>query len=296
MWEMWEDALDALTAGNDVELGLRLARESQHPDGLWLAALFPPGVAVTRAHAEQVVLEQGEDPRAMCLAWQLCGTSSRERDAMVRRAAEMGYAPAQTLLSQLISHHTPGEKSFLWAVRGAEQGYRHSICHLAHCFRLGEGCKRDDQKALDLYWEAAELGHAWAQVSLSRVGFGALHWERYLWWGRAAMRGVERDKFYKDIFKSLPAFEKGNRLRILHTVAPVVKITLDDARQSWFGKTAAGANMGKLERVVQLHEAMLGRARRAIDCWSVAGRRCGLVRDVRLMIARMAWDEPWRWS
>jgi hypothetical protein len=51
-----------------------------------------------------------------------------------------------------------------------------------------------------------------------------------------------------------------------------------------------------LGRVGELHAAMLGRARRAIDCWSVAALRCGVVKDVRVMIAKMAWAEAWRWG
>jgi hypothetical protein len=48
--------------------------------------------------------------------------------------------------------------------------------------------------------------------------------------------------------------------------------------------------------VLELHEAMLRRAREAIDCWSVAARRCGVAKDMRLVIARLAWQEVWRWG
>jgi hypothetical protein len=47
---------------------------------------------------------------------------------------------------------------------------------------------------------------------------------------------------------------------------------------------------------MELHGAMLQRARRAIDCWSMAGRRLRVVRDMRVMIAKMAWEEVWRWG
>jgi hypothetical protein len=51
-----------------------------------------------------------------------------------------------------------------------------------------------------------------------------------------------------------------------------------------------------LERVFELHAAMLRRARRAIDCLSMAGRRRGVVKDMRVMIAKMLWAEAWRWG
>jgi hypothetical protein len=41
---------------------------------------------------------------------------------------------------------------------------------------------------------------------------------------------------------------------------------------------------------------MLGRAREAIKCWSMAGRRVGVVKDMRVMISKMAWEEAWRWG
>jgi hypothetical protein len=40
---------------------------------------------------------------------------------------------------------------------------------------------------------------------------------------------------------------------------------------------------------------MLDHAKEAIGCWSMAGRRRGVVKDIRVMIAKMAW-EPWLWS
>jgi hypothetical protein len=52
----------------------------------------------------------------------------------------------------------------------------------------------------------------------------------------------------------------------------------------------------KLGRVLHLHEAMVARAKRAIECWSMAARRCGVVKDMRVMIAKKAWAEPWQWG
>jgi hypothetical protein len=54
--------------------------------------------------------------------------------------------------------------------------------------------------------------------------------------------------------------------------------------------------MKGIRRILVLHDEMLGRARRAIDCWSMAARRCGVVKDMRVIIAKMAWEEAWRWG
>jgi hypothetical protein len=57
----------------------------------------------------------------------------------------------------------------------------------------------------------------------------------------------------------------------------------------------AGACEG-LQRVLEQYDAMLHRARRAIACWSMAAKRRRMVKDMRVMIAKMAWEEPWQWG
>jgi hypothetical protein len=100
----WWNALDlfgpniVMMRGADVAKALQLARESRHPDAVWLASLFPAGVAVTQQRMVEVMSQQGDDdPRALLLGWQL---GSRASDEPLRRAAEMGYAPAQAELSK----------------------------------------------------------------------------------------------------------------------------------------------------------------------------------------------------
>jgi hypothetical protein len=54
----------------------------------------------------------------------------------------------------------------------------------------------------------------------------------------------------------------------------------------------------QLRRIVELYEgreAMMRRAREALACWSVVGRRLGVVRDIRIKIARPAWEEVELW-
>jgi hypothetical protein len=115
----WWDALDALgvtARGGTIERGLQLARESRHPDAKWLASLFPAGDAVTAQRMAEVMLEQGgDDPRAVYLA----GVHLDDR-AMRRRAAEMGYAPAQAQTAVDYG----GDDMFAWAEKASAQGDR----------------------------------------------------------------------------------------------------------------------------------------------------------------------------
>jgi hypothetical protein len=69
----WYDALDLLSGTRcprDVAKGLQMARECQHPDAQWLASLVPSGARVTQQRMGKLMMEQGDDPRALWLAWQ----------------------------------------------------------------------------------------------------------------------------------------------------------------------------------------------------------------------------------
>jgi hypothetical protein len=281
----WFDALDALVKaqGWTIEQGLQLARDAQ-----WLASLFPAGEAVTQQRMAKVMLEQGgDDPRAVFLA----GVHGQDR-AMRRRAAEMGYAPAQAQTAT--DYH--GNEMFEWSEKASGQGNRMGTFYLAWCYLQGRGCEKDVAKAIELYGKAAELGQTTAQVRYAAMAFGKLDSERFYWLGRAASRGVNGGPFVEAVAELLPRFEAFQCGRTLHTVAPLIRANLHVAESTVFRVAVEVSFLCKMQRVLELHDAMLERARQAIDCWSVVGRRRGMVKDTRVMIAKMAFEEAWRWS
>jgi hypothetical protein len=291
----WWDALDELMGTvrePDVRKALALARGCRHPDAQWLTSLFPSGETVTRDGVAEVMRAHTEDPRAMCVVWRL---SLEVLPGLLQRAAEMGYAAAQALLSQ----NTLGAASFQWAQRAASHGFRSGTYFLARCWEAGRGCERNMSKAMQLYRTAAELGEAHAQIDHGQMAFGFRDWERYHWWGCALARGMPWSELYEAVLQLLPSFEKGELGRVLHTVAPVVRQEIEamqrDEPRNRLNHTER-KNVVKFQRVVDLADAMATRARRAIDCWSVVGRRRGVVKDMRVMIAKMAWEEVWRWG
>jgi hypothetical protein len=287
----WWDVLDVLEHhGCDVEKGLRMARECRHPDAVWLASLFPVGADVTRARMREVMEEQGEDARALHLAWRL-GDNDAE-DGLLELAAAKGYAPAQADLSYEMKQ--PG--AFELAQLAAAQGSRRGMCQLGWCFRHGLGCENDRDRAIELFGAAARLGDADAQVSLGEEAFRSRDWERFHWWSRAVERGRGQRWFWRGVVSLLSAFEEGELGRILHIAAPLLRANLNVVKQEVFGFVVSKEVWQNLLRVLELHEAMLDRARCAVACWSVVGRRMGLVKDVRVMIAKVVWEEPWRWS
>jgi hypothetical protein len=284
----WWDALDVLW--NSARKGLETARDSQHPDALWFCSLFPSGYEAEHSSMHDVLLAQGDDPRALCLSFCLIQENVAAR-ARLQRAAQSGYAHAQALLAAQSSE----EEAFYWAQSAASLGDRRGLYELGRCWCHGTGCKEDRAKAIEAFRVAADWEFENAQLELGEV-FGELDWERFYWWGRAASRGVERQSFSYSALPLLPFFESGAHGRILHTVAPLIRRSCSFEEGSVYGYAVTEDTMAKVQRLLFLHGAMLGRAKQAIACWSIAARRHGVVKDIRVVIAKKAWEEVWLWG
>jgi tetratricopeptide (TPR) repeat protein len=286
----WFDVLDELVEWRpvDVEKLLQLARKCQHPDARWLAALFAPGTHVMPEGMREVMLQQGDDPRALYFASQLV-VGDRE---LLRRAADKGYARAQV---DLAARTEDDAEKLQLLEKACEQNDREGL------YELGSLCKEldDVKRATELFRRAAELNHHGAQFEYGGLAFGPLDWERFHWLAKAAEGGVGEAQLCRDVGALLADFERGECGRILSTAAPVIRQNLAVWRTGHFFSSLLGCRDVKvedLERVFELHAAMLRRARRAVDCWSMAGRRCRVLKDMRVMIAKMLWAEAWCWG
>jgi TPR repeat protein len=187
------------------------------------------------------------------------------------------------------------DESFVWAQKAAAQRNRRGLYQLGLCHVRAVGCARDERKATELCKAAADLGFPAALYHYGKRAYSATDWERYHWQGLAVSRGFAAEFFVDHVLDLLRAFEMGGECRILHTAAPVIAEHLRVNEQSVFWKRIGRTKMERIRRILVLHDEMLQRAREAIDCWSMAARRCGVVKDMRVMIAKMAWQEPWRW-
>jgi hypothetical protein len=278
----WWDWLDALSPRIDAEVMLRKARECQHPDAVWLSSLFPPGEKVTRARIVDVMLEQGDDPRAMHLASEFTSNS-----AGLLRAAEMGYAPAQAEMA----FKTQGRERVAWSERASALGNRRGIFQLSCFLHDGSGCRPDKGRSLELLRTAAELEHPVAQAYYGFT-FGQFDWRRFFWYGRSAERGHDERSFFNSVAAMLPSFERGECVRILHTVGPPLRIVANRD----VSPPIDSAVEVQLQRVLELYEALLERARQVVRCWTVVGLQHGVVKDVRVLIGKLVWEEHWRWA
>jgi hypothetical protein len=283
--EKWADVLDRLgNVSGGFERVLREARECRHPDAVWLVSLFPAGETVTRKRAREVLLEQGEDPRALFFVARL---SKNDKEKM-ERSARLGYAPAQVMMSL----RSDTVDCFKWASLAAENGDRGGLCELGRRYRYGLGCAADRDKAIDLFRQSAELGDAAAQGMYAEIGFGKFDWQRFHWWARASRRSLA-GYFCSAVCDLAPLFQQGQHSRIVHEVAPVIRKNLDSDVASYRIEEPMAR---ELRRVLKVHEVMTARGRDAIACWSMCALRLGMVKDMRVVIAMLVWAEPWRWS
>jgi hypothetical protein len=110
------------------------------------------------------------------------------------------------------------------------------------------------------------------------------------------MLGNNLLKFLDAVLDFLPSFIEGENGHILFVMAPVVRAKLDVVNEVVFDGTLQPDEFGDFHEVLYRYDSMLDRARRAISCWSVVGRRYGLNKDVRVMVSKSLWEQPWDWS
>jgi TPR repeat protein len=90
-----------------------------------------------------------------------------------RRAAEQGYAPAQSRLGDILDAAEEDEEAVAWYRKAADQGYAAGEYGLGQMYAKGEGVKKDHEQARIYIVRSAEQGYLFAAVLLMdsyRVG------------------------------------------------------------------------------------------------------------------------------
>jgi hypothetical protein len=195
---------------------------------------------------------------------------------------QMGYAPAQARLSSQGSLHD----QLVWAQRAGAQGDRCGFTWLGDCLMNGHGCAKNEKRARDCYWQAAELGDPLGQFCFCQVGFHEYDWERCHWWAKAATApGNHNFRLISAVIKLEPSFARGEHGRILFEIAPAAAVLRNGLDED------VDVEAGSRTNVLRLHNVARAKARAAVDCWSAVGRRLRVVKDMRVEIARLLWCE-----
>ncbi len=207
----------------------------------------------------------------------------------------MGYAPAQARFA--FAHGMSGEECFEWAQRAAVQGDREGLYLLGVYLSRGRSCQVDPRKFAQCFKTAAQLGRGEGQLcyglelaeedpegqAITCEAFCEVSWVVSILCDAAIWH--------------LKAFDEGDGFGpCVFEIGAACKGHVDATDKIAFGVDLEMTGIEAMRRAVMLYDKWCEQAKHAIDCWSGIARRNCVVKVVRVMIARIVWDERRAWS
>jgi TPR repeat protein len=268
----------------NIPLALELASCCQHPDARLLTEACAGKGVNTVDDAKRVFSALGQnDARAICFLW-LSGGSDL---TLLRRSAELGFTFAQALLAD----RTRGVERFtLFAQLAASQGERDGLFWLGRCFRDGEGCEKDLDKAKENFLRACALGHVLAMILLGNL-FDESDPQRWRWWGRAAALG-DGWSFLFLFAKQVKLFYSGSGSAVLmFTIGRALQGHVNEQARTIFNKADDfDSRIDPAKQAIAFYEAQIQATKDAMRAWTQVGIHSNVVKDVRKLIAKLIWD------
>jgi hypothetical protein len=280
-WDVVDLILGAPFVASNIDAGVRFARECTHEDARWLAALFPDGPVVERDVFLETLRALPDDRRALFFVASVVFSASVGDFAMLQRAAEMDYAPAQAALAEARALFSP-QQCLDWAERSAAQQCRSGM------YALARMCASTNlARSKQLMREAALLGCVgamWAYAAIVPTDDP----EQFEFLARAAAHGVQ--------MAGRKLSHAATRLsrQVRFDVGRACVINAEEGRAQGF--VAIEQEFGALKAAVKFYVDCNAAARAAIECWIAVARRLGVMRDIRGIIARMLWKQRIHWS
>ncbi len=286
----WLDVRDNLLGQNerkqDIAAALALARDSKHPDAVWLTSILKD--VSTKEDAREVFLLHENDARGLCFAWHLA--DDREVDLpLLRRASELGNAFACSTLSWKIWSENK-EEAFRLAQFAASKQERDGFSLLDFYFRYGVGCEKDLNLAKQNLLIGAELGHVGAAVEYGRLLYFSDP-ARWLWFERAALRGRPA-LFLRSFPKQVKQFfSSSGNATVVFLIGRALKGSINMEKKRIFGTGYKFDSCISLaNQAVSFYDSQIKSARLAVDTWTLVATRLRLIKDMRMFIGKMIWE------
>jgi hypothetical protein len=284
----WHKIRDTFFGDNDVSrnipLALELSSSCQHPDARWLTDACAGKGVNTAEDAKRVFSALGQnDARAVCFTWVL---GDRQDLTPLRRSAELGFAFAQGWLARA----TRGKDKFKFAELAAAQGERDGFFLLGWCFRHGEGCEMDSDKAKENFLLASKLGHVFAVSCLGGL-LEESNPHRWRWWGRAAALG-NSSSFLSYFAKQVELFNSGSGCAaVMFAIGRALQGHVrEHARTIFRSDYEFDSRIGPAKQAIAFYEAQIQATKAAMLAWTQVGNKLKVVKDVRKLIAKLIWD------
>jgi hypothetical protein len=204
---------------------------------------------------------------------------------MLERAARLGNPLAQAAIAK----KSDVQSKWNWAEKAARQGEREGFFELGTCYMYGYGCTKDETKAKELYLRAAKLGLVDAMSDYAWL-LKKSNPERYVWLAKVCSRGGS-SRFFTDLWDQMRNFNAGNgHASVVFAIGRVLRKQINVEKRIIFGKLEGTYLLGQAMDAVQFYKDICQAARRAVDTWSMIGARVRIVKDVRLIIAKLIWN------
>ncbi len=285
----WLEARDTFLGHNrhtkDLSLGLKLAANCSHPDAQWLTEVFAGHECLSSDEEAREILQRngGNDLRSICFAALL----HRKNHQEIKVASDRGNAFAQAIRAS----DKTGKESFELAKKSAFEGNeRDGWSWLGYCYEIANGCDDDVNMAIHFHEIAAKMGSIASMLGLGYLlpQFSA---QRWFWLGTAALRGSHNTLISNvgklTSFKGWPEMHPG----AFYQIGRAFEATFVARKRQpiLFGSVVQANVMKRVEEAVTFYQARVA-LRKSIDTWTMSARRFGMVKDMRLMVAKMVWD------
>ncbi len=272
-------------ADNCFAEGLELARDCKHEDARFLVSLFEDGPPPSHAEAQDMFVARSDDARCLCWAVEC---DAEPVDELLARSADKGYPWGMCLHSFRLLEKAEGEDSndVVWLEKAVAGGEAEAMCALS--LRLA------DERGKLLCREAALLGDPNAQCIFAHNWCEDQSAEQLMWLRRAALQH-DVAALETAVFAArwhVKAYEQGAESgRAVLEIGAALKSSIE-----WV-EGEVSRDRKAAEQCITLYESWCEEARRAVLCWLwLAKKKTLLIKDLRLLIADLIWDERFAWS
>jgi hypothetical protein len=216
----------------------------------------------------------------------------RDETDDVLQAAELG----DTLEKASMAEESSDADRFQWAQTSAAHGERDGFYWLGYCYRGGNGCEKDLERAKGNYLTAAELGYVDAMIEL-RWLLDENDPNGFFWLGKAAVNGSSAINgsswtFLNDMSAQIRNFNSGTgHANVVFAIGRALKGYIENKKRTIFDNNEEfKCRTAPANQAFQFYHFQLKSYRKAVDNLILVGIRNEVVKDIRGMIARMIWD------
>jgi TPR repeat protein len=179
---------------------------------------------------------------------------------------------------------------FKFAQLSAAQRERDGLFWLGWCFRDGEGCVEDLDKAKENFLLASELGHVLAMIRVGEL-LDESDPQRWQWWGRAAAFGDRWNILY-DFSEQVELFASGSKsAAAMFAMGQALHGRVNEQEKAIFKNTTKfDIRIVPAKQAIAFYEAQIKATIDAMRAWTLVGIKLKVVKDVRKLIAKLIWD------